>query len=204
MRVLTTRFSRVLSPAALLVVALAPAVAGQPPQQDSRDWEVSVSVCGVSFKTTRDWILSPESKGQFRGCEAQLRARNYDRLVGPSVPVHYWTIGIEVESKPFSQVVDANDIRHEGDRWFVGQGAFEKPAYEIKGPGWWGLRVDHFPIRSSSREISSFASETTWIVAASDDGSRTAFFYGARGADDQALPLLLNSLKFGSSKVASR
>ena len=68
-------------------------------------------------------------------------------LVGDG-PSHFWRIAVEVMPWTFESVMERYDVRREGGRWFVGEGAREAPAYEIKGAGWWGLRVDDLPIRS--------------------------------------------------------
>jgi hypothetical protein len=176
---------------------LAPGLPAREPAQKDRDWEVPVAVCGLSFKTTSDWVLTPESKGQFIGCQAELRAKNYDRLVRSSDPAHFWMIGIEVQAKPLDQLTDLNDIKHEGDRWFVGQGARERPAYEIRGAGWWGLKVDELSMRSGPRRGSgSFESVATWVIATNTSGTQTATFLAGNGTTDQALPLLITTLKF--------
>jgi hypothetical protein len=166
---------------AALVLGAAPVVSAQQPARRERSWEVPVTVCGLSFRTTNDWVLTPESKGQYSGCQAQLRAKNYDRLVGSNDPVHFY------------------DIAHEGDRWFVGPGARERPAYEIRGAGWWGLKVDDMSMRSSSRGGSgSFESSATWVLATNTGSAQTAIFVAGDGSTDQALPLLITTLKFGA------
>jgi hypothetical protein len=184
---------------AALVLGAAPVVSAQQPARRERSWEVPVTVCGLSFRTTNDWVLTPESKGQYSGCQAQLRAKNYDRLVGSNDPVHFWMIGIEVQAKRLDDLMDFYDIAHEGDRWFVGPGARERPAYEIRGAGWWGLKVDDMSMRSSSRGGSgSFESSATWVLATNTGSAQTAIFVAGDGSTDQALPLLITTLKFGA------
>lgn len=68
-------------------------------------------------------------------------------------------IQFEALALTFEDAMKMYDIRRDGDRWFVGEGAREEPAYEIKGPGWWGLRVDSLAIRSGSLDIPSVASD---------------------------------------------
>jgi hypothetical protein len=163
-----------------------------------RHWERSISLCGVSFKAPDDWIASRDPQRPYREtCSLELKAKNYDRLLGRDSPVHFWMISIEVLPETFEELMDSYDIHREADRWFVGGGAREQPAYEIKGPNWWGLRVDHFSMRSSAREGSgSFESEAVLAIMSSTTSKHTAVAVAGSGADDQPLPLMLNTFRF--------
>jgi hypothetical protein len=167
------------------------------PRTQARHWEASVSLCGLSFQAPSDWTASREERlSSEKSCVVNLKSKNYDRLVGRDYPAHSWTISIEVYQKSFEELVDDEGIIREGDRWFVGEGAFEQPAYEIKGPNWWGLRVDHFPMRSSTRANGSVQSEAVWMILSSTASKQTATVMAGPGADDGPLALLLSSVRF--------
>jgi hypothetical protein len=165
----------------------------------NRAWERSISLCGVSFKAPDDWIASRKPKVAYRDtCEVELKAKNYDRLVGQDEPVHFWMISLEVFPETFEEFIESFDLRREGDRWFAGAGAREQPAYEIKGPNWRGLLVDHFSARSSTRRNGSVESEGVLVIMSSTTGKQTAVALAGFGADDQPLPLMLNTFRFES------
>ena len=167
------------------------------PRKQARHWESSVSLCGLSFQAPSDWIASREERlSSEKLCVVDLKSKNYDRLVGRDYPAHAWTISIEVYQKSFEELADDEDIIREGDRWFVGEGAFEQPAYEIKGPNWWGLRVDHFPMRSSTRANGSVQSEAVWMILSSTASKQAAKVTAGPGADDGPLAMLLSSARF--------
>jgi hypothetical protein len=167
------------------------------PRKQARHWESSVSLCGLSFQAPSDWIGSREERlSSEKLCVVDLKSKNYDRLVGRDYPAHAWTISIEVYQKSFEELADDEDIIREGDRWFVGEGAFEQPAYEIKGPNWWGLRADHFPMRSSTRANGSVQSEAVWMILSSTASKQAARVTAGPGADDGPLAMLLSSVRF--------
>jgi hypothetical protein len=166
-------------------------------QKRTRHWESSVSLCGLSFQAPSDWIASRQDRlSSEKLCVVDLKSKNYNTLVGRDYPNHSWTIAIEVYQKSFEELADDEDIIREGDRWFVGGGAFEQPAYEIKGPNWWGLRVDHFPMRSSTRANGSVQSEAVWMILSSTASKQAARVTAGPGADDGPLAMLLSSVRF--------
>jgi hypothetical protein len=184
-----------------IVMVLAPASAfGIPGQQIQRPWEGSTTLCGVSFTIVKaEWVVVPDKPGGLSDiCGGEIRHRLYDKLVEPRDPDHFWKISVEVFTKPFEDVKDLYEIRRENDRWFVGDGASEAPAFEIAGPSWWGLRADHIAFRGYARNGGGYVgmSDATWVVVASNTGERTAILTAGSGADDIAFPLLLNSLRF--------
>jgi hypothetical protein len=167
------------------------------PRKQTRHWESSVSLCGLSFQAPSDWIASREERLPSPTlCMVDLQAKNHDRLVGRDYPAHAWTISIEVRQKSFEEVAEDEDIIREGGRWFVGEGAFEQPAYEIKGSNWWGLRVDHFPVRSSIHANGSVQSGAVWMILSSTASKQTATVIAGPGADDGPLAMLLSSVRF--------
>lgn len=167
------------------------------PRKETRQWESSVSLCGLSFQAPSNWTATPEEHPSSEdSCGVDLQSKNYSRLVGRDYPAHAWTISIAVRQKSFEEVAGDEDITREGDRWFVGEGAFEQPAYEIKGPNWWGLRVDHFPMRSSTRANGSVQSEAVWMILSSTANKQTATVVAGPGADDGPLAMLLSSVRF--------
>jgi hypothetical protein len=175
-------------------------IAGAPThttQVRDRPWERSASLCGVSFKLGNDWVAERDSGSAAGGqCRGVIKHRRYDTLVGHEDPSHFWTIAVAVAPRSFEATMDLHEIRREGHRWFVGEGAREAPAYEVKGPGWWGLRVDELAIRSGPRiGAGSFESEATWVLISGTTGGTVTLLAG-EGADRDALPLLLNSLTF--------
>jgi hypothetical protein len=186
-----------LRPITLLACALlASAVpSAQTPSPAVRPWEVSVTVCGLSFRTMSEWVVVDQSERRDE-CGAALQSRNYDRLVGATRPLHFWRIAIQVVPKPMDEVLALHDVRRDGDRWFAGEVAGGAPAYEIRGSGWWGIRVDSLPIRSGAREGGSFESGAVWVAMTSATGRRTATLLAGDGSLDVALPLLLNSVRF--------
>jgi hypothetical protein len=190
-------FALVLLAVSALIMqqSVAPVTPKEPATE--RHWERSILLCGVSFKAPDDWIASRLEAPYRKFCSLELKAKNYDRLVGRDRPVHFWMIGIDVFPETFEELMDSYDIHREGDRWFVGGGAREQPAYEIKGSNWWGLRVDHFSMRSSAREGSgSFESDAVLVIMSSTTSKHTAVAVAGSGADDQPLPLMLNTFRF--------
>ena len=185
--------------ALVLVGGAAVAASGQTPESQARPWEISVTVCGLSFKRTAEWLIADEKTDpRTRECSADLRSRSYDRHMGRNEPVHFWKIAIDVVPKPLDELMAQRDIRREGDRWFVHEVAGGALAYEIRGPGWWGLRVDDMPMRSSAREGGTFESGAVWVAITHTTGRQTAFFVAGSGADDGPLQLLLNTVKFAA------
>ena len=102
------RFSVKLLRLSAFVSFLTLAAADASPQERARPWEVPMSLRGLSFQTTSEWVASRDAQGAREGeCRGERRC-------------------------------------------FVGY--LRAPAYEIKGPGWSGLRADILPIRSGSRD----------------------------------------------------
>jgi len=129
-----------------------------------------------------------------------LEPKNHDALVRQDKAVHFWTIEILVQAKTFEELAEEYDIRREKDRWLVGEGAFEQPANEIRGSNWWGLRMDHFRIRSSNlSDTGSFESEAVWIELLSTASKRTANVKAGFGADAGPLALILRTIRFDPS-----
>jgi hypothetical protein len=171
-----------------------------PPKRD-RHWESSVSRCGLSFQAPSDWIASPEERlSSDKRCVFALKSKIYDRLVGRDYPAHSWTISIEVYQESFEELAEDVAVIREGNRWFVGGGSSEQPAYQIKGPNWWGLRVDHFPMRSSTRANGSVQSEGVWMILSSTASKETATVMAGPGADDGPLAMLLSSVRFETKR----
>jgi len=188
---------------ALLLAVLLLSNAVRSSAQNARP-EVPASLCGLSFMMTgsagnpvrSDWIVSP-SQPQSDACRGEVKSRLYDKLVRTDDPIHFWMISVDVLPKKFEALMEDYDVHRSGDRWFVGEGARESPAYEIKGPGWWGLRVDHFGFRGRSRAATgSFETEAVWVLISETGGNRTAHLMAGSGADDELLSLMLNSLRF--------
>jgi len=171
-------------------------------QPTERPWEEPASLCGVSFQIMRgDWRIlhsSPEPGSQT--CAGSLRSRLYDKIVAEGAPDHFWNIRIDVHPKRLEDLMEELEIRREGDRWFVGEGARQQPAYQIIGPGWWGLKVDHYSFRTSimlsAGERVSAETEGVWVVISSTTSTRTAELLAGQGSDDGPLQLLLNTFKF--------
>ena len=153
-----------------------------------------VFICGLSFRTTGDWVVSRDPPRVLKGAGwGELKHRSSDKLVKSTRVSHFWMIEFDARALTFEEAMKMYDIRRDGDRWFVGEGAREAPAYEIKGPGWSGLRVDSIEIRSGSP---SAASQAVWVLISSTVSNRTAKLVIGSGADEEALPLLLNSVRF--------
>ena len=166
--------------------------------------ETPVSVCGISFNVPADWVVERSAPRIREICLGEIRHKRYEMLVGDGAS-HFWTIAIEVTPWTFESVMERYDVRRERGRWFVGEGAREASAYEIKGAGWWGLRVDSLSIRSGSRPSRddtgrSVESEAGWVIISSTASARTATFLVGDGADREVLPLLLNTVSFDQRK----
>jgi hypothetical protein len=174
-------------------------------QPSDRGSQTPVSVCGISFKVPADWIAERSAPGIPEICLGEILHKRYETLVGDG-PSHFWRIAVEVTPWTFESVMERYDVRREGGRWFVGEGAREAPAYEIKGAGWWGLRVDSLSIRSGSLapysegRFRSVESEAGWVIISSTASARTAWFLVGDGADREVLPLLLNTVSFDQGK----
>src|SRR5688500_2635194 len=111
-------------------------------QEPDRHWERAVSLCGLSFKVPSDWVVSRDARPPGHAhCHGTLKSKLYDKLVTRDTPGHFWMISVEVLPNTLEEVMESYDVVRDRDRWFVGMGAREQPAYEIKGPGWRGLRV---------------------------------------------------------------
>ena len=161
-------------------------------QERERSWEVPVSICGLSFRTTGDWVVSRDPPRVLKGaCWGELKHRSYDKLVKSTGVPHFWMIEFDARALTFEEAMTVYDIRRDEDRRFVG--VHWSPAYEIKGPGWRGLRADSIEVRSGSP---SAASEAVWVLISSTVSNRTAQLVIGSGADEEALPLLLNSVRF--------
>lgn len=171
-------------------------------QRKDRHWETPVSLCGLSFMIGADWVATRDSGRMAAGeCRASVKHRRYDKLVERNAPQHFWMIAVAVEPRSFDETTEYHEVRREGQRWFVGEGAREAPAYEIKGRGWWGLRVDSLSFRSGPREGSgSFESGGTFVVISPNADRRTVTLLAGNGADDEALPLLLSTLTVDSKR----
>ena len=168
---------------------------------DNRHWEVPASLCGLAFKIPEDWVVERDAKVASSGrCNGALKAKQYEKLVKKDDPAHFWMVQVEVTSETFESAMEGHEIRREGDRWFVGQGALGQTAYEIKGPGWWGLRVDGRSIRSGPRVgHGSFESEADWVIISSTTSKTVATFL-AGSSDSAILPLLLSTARFESKR----
>ena len=179
-------FAALLSPSAVSLSA-----------QNARPWQVPASLCGLSFLVSDRWIVSRDSVADRESCRGEVKSRFYEKHIGDNDPSHFWMISVEVIPKKVEDAMEYYDVHREGDRWFVGEGARESPAYEIKGPGWWGLRVDSFGIRSGSRgSVGSFESNAVWVLISETGGNRTGHLMAGSGADDELLNLILSSLRF--------
>jgi hypothetical protein len=174
-------------------------------QPRDRGSETPVSVCGISFKVPVDWVAERDSDPPIaERCGGAIQHKRYEMLVGDGA-AHFWRIAVEVRPRTFESVMELHDIRREGDRWFVGEGAREAPAYEIKGAGWWGLRVDDLPIRSGPRAgrddlPGSFESGAVWVIISNTASEQTATFLVGDGADTEVLPLLLKTVSFDQKR----
>jgi hypothetical protein len=173
-------------------------------QPRDRGSETPVSVCGISFKVPADWVAERSAPRIPDICLGAIQHKRYEMLVGDGAS-HFWTIAVEVMPWTFESVMERYDVRREGGRWFVGEGARQAPAYEIEGAGWWGLRVDSLSIRSGSRVPRdggwrSVESEADWVIISSTASARTATFLVGDGADREVLPLLLNTVSFDQGK----
>jgi len=200
--------SYMTNPSAAIWVAgslLIQVVVQEAAQPRDRGSATPVSVCGISFKVPADWVAERSAPRIPEICLGEIMHKRYEMLVGNG-PSHFWRIAVEVTPWTFESVMERYDVRRESGRWFVGEGAREAPAYEIKGAGWWGLRVDGLSIRSGARKprddgwAGSVESEAGWVIISSTASARTATFLVGDGADREVLPLLLNTVSFDQEK----
>ena len=80
--------------------------------------------------------------------------------------------------------------------YFDGDGGSCGPGHEISGPGWSGLRFDDVPYRAYNKDGYAGLSGAAFIAMANKIGTRTVVLIAATGTDDQALPLLIDTLRF--------
>ena len=200
------KLSNTISLIALFAAAIVMAAEPQAlTQQQERQWEEPATLCGVSFSIIRkEWVVLPEPPQSGLGvCGGSLRSRRYEAFMKSGSAGHHWNIAIDVYPQPLDELMELFDIVQEGNRWFMGEGARQQPAYEITGPGWWGLRVDEASFRSGAIDAQgrtfTFEAGGVRIVITSKESKRTVEIIEGDGAE-QALALLLNTFKFDKTR----